>query len=55
MTPAFGVFLQAVFSYFAGRCRFFCQGGSQVQVKEKAGETGAGAFDLDPPRVSPKC
>lgn len=34
---------------------FFCQGGSQVWVKEKVGETGAGAFDLDPPRVSSKC
>lgn len=53
MTLAFGVFLQAVFSYFAGRCRFFCHGGSQVWVKEKVGETGAGAFDSDPPRVPP--
>lgn len=42
MTPVFGVFLQAVFSYFAGRCRFFCEGGSQVLVKEKVGETGGG-------------
>ena len=39
MTLVFGVFLQAAFSYFAGRCRFFCKGGSQVWVKEKVGET----------------
>lgn len=56
MTPAFRVFLHAVFSHFAGRCIFFCQGGSQVWAKEKVGETGRGrAFDMDPPRVSSKC
>ena len=38
-----GVFLQPVFSYSAGRCRFFCQGGSQVWVREKVGgERGMG-------------
>ena len=38
------VFLQPVFSYSAGRCRFFCQGGSQVWVREKVGVNGGGGF-----------
>ena len=37
MTSAFEVFLHLVFYYFAGGCSFpfFCQGGSQMWVKEK--------------------
>lgn len=40
MTLAFGVFLQAVLSYFAGRCRFFLPGWVSGVNKEKVGETG---------------